>query len=146
MNPAVKAGSRATRNAKGNRFTGSAIAGTAQRAAARAVTSARNVVPAPSVPQASLTALACIELPACSSLAQVAAFKSTLMSLHDAPEQITLRAEAVVQIDTAMLQVLTAFVGERRRSGRELRWLGVNEVLRDAARQLGLMQALDLPA
>jgi phospholipid transport system transporter-binding protein len=133
MNPASTGGPRTARGVRANRFANSAIAGTARRAAARAVT-------APAKP-----APACVALPASCVLEQAAALKATLMSLRDVPEQVTLNVEAIAQIDTAALQLLTAFAGELRRGGRDLRWQGTNQVLRDAAQQLGLVQALGLP-
>ena len=60
--------------------------------------------------------------------------------------QIMLDGSAVDRIDTAALQLLVVFQREVRQRGNQLNWAGVSAPLHDAASQLGLAQALELPA
>ncbi len=71
--------------------------------------------------------------------------KSALCALlaHEGP--VTLDAAAVERIDTAALQLLAAFVRDRRLAGAALQWRAVSPALHSAARLLGMdtMLALD---
>jgi ABC-type transporter Mla MlaB component len=53
---------------------------------------------------------------------------------------------ALQRIDTAGLQVITAFVRERTGNGRMVEWQGTAPVLASAAQLLGLTSLLRLPA
>jgi ABC-type transporter Mla MlaB component len=73
------------------------------------------------------------------------------MQLRDAlcarlpqPGAVLLDAAAVVRIDTAALQLLAAFVRDRRLAGGPVQWLGVSQELTDAARLLGMDAMLAL--
>ncbi len=62
-----------------------------------------------------------------------------------ARQDITLDGTAVTRIDTAGLQLLLAFVIDRRRAGLATRWHSPTSALRDAAELAGLAEALGLP-
>jgi ABC-type transporter Mla MlaB component len=72
--------------------------------------------------------------------------KESLASLLDEPQPITLDITALQRIDTAGLQVLTAFVRERTAHGRTVEWRGASPALTSAAQLLGLTSLLELPA
>jgi ABC-type transporter Mla MlaB component len=72
--------------------------------------------------------------------------KESLASLLDEPQPITLDITALQRIDTAGLQVLTAFIRERTAHGRTVEWRGISPALRSAAHLLGLTSLLELPA
>ena len=72
--------------------------------------------------------------------------KERLTGLLDEPLPITLDITALQRIDTAGLQVLTAFVVDRAGHGRTVAWQGTAPVLTTAAHLLGLTSLLRLPA
>ena len=72
--------------------------------------------------------------------------KESLASLVDQPRPITLDITSLQRIDTAGLQVLTAFARERAGHGRAIEWRGTSPALTSAAQLLGLTSALGLPA
>jgi len=86
-----------------------------------------------------------IALPADFRLGSVAEVKAELIDAFDAPAS-QLDAAGVERVDTAALQLLVAFRREATARGQAPGWLGVSEVMRDAAGVLGLAQALELPA
>lgn len=57
---------------------------------------------------------------------------------------VTIDASTVERIDTASLQLLTAFVREMRAASRPVEWLGRSDALERAATVLGLSAALGL--
>lgn len=72
--------------------------------------------------------------------------KDSLASLLDEPLPVTLDITTLQRIDTAGLQVITAFVRERAGHGRTVEWQGTAPVLTTAAQLLGLTSLLRLPA
>jgi ABC-type transporter Mla MlaB component len=72
--------------------------------------------------------------------------KESLAGLLDEPQPITLDITALQRIDTAGLQVLTAFIRERAGHGRTVEWRGTAPALTSAAQLLGLTSLLGLPA
>lgn len=72
--------------------------------------------------------------------------KERLAGLLDEPQTVTLDITALQRIDTAGMQVITAFVRERAGHGRPVEWQGTAPVLAAAARLLGLTSLLKLPA
>ena len=72
--------------------------------------------------------------------------KSQLLSVLDADASVPIDASKVERIDAAAIQVLLAFVTDRIRDKHHVEWVGMTDVLRDAARILGLHTALHLPA
>ncbi len=59
---------------------------------------------------------------------------------------LRLDAAAVTHVDTAGLQALVAAVASARRAGASPEWLAASRPLADAARRLGLVALLALPA
>jgi anti-anti-sigma regulatory factor len=86
-----------------------------------------------------------IELPEDCRIATLPELRARLLATVD-QSACVLNASAVTRIDTAALQLLTAFQRDAASGGREVRWDGVSEVLREAAALLGLTQTLALPA
>jgi ABC-type transporter Mla MlaB component len=74
------------------------------------------------------------------------ALKESLAGLLDEPQPVTLDITALQRIDTAGLQVLTAFIRERAGHGRTVEWRGTAPALTSAALLLGLTALLRLPA
>ena len=72
--------------------------------------------------------------------------KESLAGLLDEPQPVTLDITALQRIDTAGLQVLTAFIRERAGHGRTVEWRGTAPALTSAAQLLGLTALLRLPA
>jgi ABC-type transporter Mla MlaB component len=79
-------------------------------------------------------------------VADAVTLQGALTSLVAEPEIVTLDMSAVRRIDTAALQVVAAFIRERKQNGREVRWHGTAPALAAAARLLGLASLLQLPA
>jgi ABC-type transporter Mla MlaB component len=73
-------------------------------------------------------------------------FKERLTGFLDEPLPITLDITALQRIDTAGLQVLTAFIRDRAGHGRAVEWRGTAPFLTTAAQLLGLTSLLRLPA
>lgn len=86
-----------------------------------------------------------VALPADFRLGSVGDVKATLIAAFDAPAA-QLDGAAVERVDTAALQLLVAFRREAAARGLSPAWLGVSDVMREAAGVLGLAQALELPA
>jgi ABC-type transporter Mla MlaB component len=72
--------------------------------------------------------------------------KESLAGLLDEPQPVTLDITALQRIDTAGLQVLTAFIRERAGHGRTVEWQGTAPALTSAAQLMGLTALLRLPA
>ncbi len=79
------------------------------------------------------------------TVADAGALKSELAKLLDNPEAVVLDITAVQRIDTAGLQVISAFVRERASQGRTVEWQGVAPVFSSAVRLLGLDSLLKVP-
>lgn len=78
------------------------------------------------------------------TIRDVNALHATLMSgLRDA-DHIRIGAAALVQVDTAVLQLLCAFMLEARQRGVEVIWDPPSEALVSAARLLGVSGILGL--
>jgi ABC-type transporter Mla MlaB component len=97
--------------------------------------------PAPSKEPATTLALA-----AECTVADAASLKESLAALLDQPLPVTLDVTALQRIDTAGLQVISAFIRERAGNGRPVEWRGTAPVLTNAAQLLGLTSLLGLPA
>jgi len=79
-------------------------------------------------------------------VSDAAALKEHLGALLAEPRPVTLDISALQRIDTAGLQVVTAFVRERTGNGLAVEWRGTAPVLTTAAQLLGLTSILNLPA
>ena len=79
-------------------------------------------------------------------VSEAGSLKESLAALLDEPLPVTLDIAALQRIDTAGLQVITAFVRERAGHGRTVEWQGTAPVMTTAAQLLGLTTLLRLPA
>ncbi|HEX5458660.1 MAG TPA: STAS domain-containing protein [Steroidobacteraceae bacterium] len=80
------------------------------------------------------------------TVAEADELKSTLASRVAESGPVTLDVSALQRIDAAGLQLLAAFVRDRRAAGRTVAWYGRASTLETAAQLLGLHQMLELPA
>lgn len=76
--------------------------------------------------------------PADFTIAQTADVKKQLARMLAKPAAVTLDLSAIRRIDTAGLQVLTAFIRERRAAGRAVHCSGASESFTVTAQMLGL--------
>jgi ABC-type transporter Mla MlaB component len=79
------------------------------------------------------------------TVSDAGSLKERLAGLVDRPQTVTLDVSALQRIDTAGLQVITAFVLERATNGRPVEWQGTAPVLATAAQLLGLTFIFKLP-
>jgi ABC-type transporter Mla MlaB component len=91
-------------------------------------------------------AAARIELVSNCTVKEAVALKQSLCAVVDNAEPVTLDASAVERVDTAILQLLCAFVRARVASNLSVLWQGEESPLFESARLLGLQQLLALPA
>lgn len=117
---------------------GDAVEPATVAAAANATPAAASAAPAP--------VLTTFSLPAECTVASAVALKEQLARLLDEPRPVTLDISTLQRIDTAALQVITAFVRERTGNGHAVEWRGTAPVLVTAAQLLGLTSLLKLPA
>jgi ABC-type transporter Mla MlaB component len=108
----------------------------------RAARAARKAVPSKPVEKPSTTLALAAECLA----SDVVRLKESLAALLDEPAAVTLDITALQRIDTAGLQVITAFVRERAGHGRAVEWQGTAPALTTAVRLLGLTCLLGVPA
>lgn len=85
-----------------------------------------------------------IRLDADLGIGEAAPLKALLCAAVDAPGLVELDGHAVEDIHTAALELFCLFCRDRRRAGRETRWLAPSPVLRSAAALLGLSSLLSL--
>ena len=78
------------------------------------------------------------------SVAEADSLKSELKRRLEESEPVTVDVSALQRIDTAALQLLAAFVRDRRGAGRAVRWRGQAAALDTAAGLLGLNDMLEL--
>jgi anti-anti-sigma regulatory factor len=71
-----------------------------------------------------------------------AALKAELLNLAGAEQTVVLDVQAVERIDTAALQLLCAFVRDRRAQGWRTSWTGNPQAFSEAVDILGLNQVL----
>ncbi len=79
------------------------------------------------------------------TVAEADGLKSELAARLQASEPVTVDVSALQRIDTAGLQLLAAFVRDRRTAGRAVAWRGRAAALDAAAGLLGLRDMLELP-
>lgn len=79
------------------------------------------------------------------TVAEAEALKSELARRLDDSAPVTVDVSALQRIDTAGLQLLAAFVRDRRTAGRAVTWRGRASALEAAAGLLGLRDMLELP-
>ncbi len=79
------------------------------------------------------------------TVAAADSLKSQLVGKLDESAPVILDVRALQRIDTAALQLLAAFVRDRRAAGRAVEWHGRAAALDSAAALLGLDDMLELP-
>lgn len=79
------------------------------------------------------------------TVAEADSLKAGLARLVDKATAVTLDVSALQRIDTAGLQLLAAFVRDRRAAARAVEWRGSAPALDAAANLLGLRGMLELP-
>jgi ABC-type transporter Mla MlaB component len=79
------------------------------------------------------------------TIAEAEALKTELAGRLQEAAPVTLDVSALQRIDTAGLQLLAAFVRDRRTAGRAIAWRGQASALETAAGLLGLRDMLELP-
>ena len=84
-------------------------------------------------------------LPVSCTVRDSGALKSTLLDLLMEPRPVSFDVRAVERIDTAAMQVLCAFVRDRKAAGGSVQWIGTTENFSEAVRLLGLQRTLDIP-
>ncbi len=84
-----------------------------------------------------------IALPADCTIGGIGVMHQTLRT---AGRGDSLDGSTVQRIDAAGLRLLVAFMRERRAAGRTIVWRGISSVLSEAARQVGLAEAIRLPS
>lgn len=88
---------------------------------------------------------AALRLAAQCTAAEAESLKSELARRLPEPGPVTVDVSALERIDTAGLQLLAAFVRDRRTAGRAVEWHGRTPALDAAAGLLGLHDMLELP-
>jgi anti-anti-sigma regulatory factor len=81
-----------------------------------------------------------------STVKDAAALKDTLLQVLDEPGSVVIEAKSVERIDTAIIQVLCAFVRDRAARNLTVTWRGTPQPLLDASRLLGVGALLALPS
>ena len=79
-----------------------------------------------------------IRLAAECTLAQAPDLKSVLVRMASRIASVTIDVEATQRVDAGSLQLLCAFVRDRKSQGRSVAWKGSTLVLEEAARRLDL--------
>lgn len=79
------------------------------------------------------------------TVAGAEALQAGLSRLLEEPRPVTLDVTAMQRVDTAGLQLLAAFVRDRRIAGRSVEWRGQAPALQAAASLLGVCGLLELP-
>jgi ABC-type transporter Mla MlaB component len=75
-----------------------------------------------------------------------AALKASLCAVADASAAVSVDVGNVERIDTATIQLLCAFVHDRKTRGQSVAWQGESGAWRDAIRLLGVAELLEMQA
>lgn len=92
------------------------------------------------------TADSVIKLDANCGIKDAAALMDSLRAMVDVPDDVVIEAGGVERLDTAIVQLLCAFVRQRASLSRKVVWRGSSPALAEAARLLGVQALLALPA
>jgi ABC-type transporter Mla MlaB component len=142
MNKRKKATSSASRSTRGGHLLGpprGAAGGTKSNGSKTTGPDSRKAAPQKAASSTLALAAEC-------TVSDAGSLKESLAGLLDEPQAVTLDITALQRIDTAGMQVITAFVRERAGHGRLVEWQGTAPVLATAAHLLGLTSLLKLPA
>lgn len=101
--------------------------------------------PSESAPVEAAPSAVVVTLPSVCTVKDAASLKDSLCAVSDEPTSVTLDVRAVERIDTAIFQLLYAFVRDRAARDFAVAWLGAPAALLDAATLLGLSAPLKLP-
>jgi ABC-type transporter Mla MlaB component len=85
-----------------------------------------------------------VSLPAICTVRDCAALKVELLPLFDHESVVTIDMRAVERIDTSMLQLLLAFVRDRKEASRVTKWIGDPECINEAVNILGMADVLNM--
>jgi ABC-type transporter Mla MlaB component len=85
-----------------------------------------------------------LALQAACTVAEADSLKAALLPLLAEPRPVTFEVASLQRIDAAGLQLLAAFVRDRRTAGRRVEWRGRSPALEAAAGVLGLRYMLEL--
>jgi ABC-type transporter Mla MlaB component len=91
------------------------------------------------------TATAVVVLPSVCTVKDAAGLKDSLCAVADALSSVTLDVRGVERMDTAIFQLLYAFVRDRAARDLAVSWLGAPAALLDGAALLGVHGLLKLP-
>jgi ABC-type transporter Mla MlaB component len=86
-----------------------------------------------------------VALPSVCTVKDAAGLRDSLCAVVNEPSGVTLDVRAVERIDTAIFQLLYAFVRDRAARDLKVAWLGAPDALLDAAALLGVHALLKLP-
>ena len=86
-----------------------------------------------------------VVLPPQCLIRDAAQLKQQLLPHVNEAAAVSIDTHQIERIDSAAMQVLLAFVRDRRSQQRAINWLGLNAVFLDSAQMLGLEQMLGLP-
>jgi ABC-type transporter Mla MlaB component len=99
----------------------------------------------PAAARAKAPPAAALTLAAECTVAEAGSLKASLVRLVSQAKPVTLDVSALQRIDAAGLQLLAAFVRDRRARARAVEWRGRAPALEAAAKLLGLRGMLQLP-
>lgn len=85
-----------------------------------------------------------LSLPEELSIANVSEWKKQLSELLLKDTPLSLDAAALTRVDTAAIQMLSAFIIQVRSSGQEFSWVEPSETLKSTAQCLGMSEYLAL--
>ena len=85
-----------------------------------------------------------LSLPEELSIANVGEWKKRLSDFLCADSPLSLNASALSRVDTAAIQMLSAFIIQVRSSGQEFSWVEPSETLKSTAKCLGMSEYLAL--
>ena len=86
----------------------------------------------------------CIQLPGEPGIRDAAELHQQLLAAVDHAAGVTIDASAITRVDSAILQLLTVFVIERKSQGQPVVWKQPSEVFCRAARMIDLADPLGL--
>jgi phospholipid transport system transporter-binding protein len=87
-----------------------------------------------------------VALPENCTLRDALAMKQELLNMKDIAAAVTIEIAAVKRIETANLQVIAAFVRDRRIAGLTVTWSGASDAMSQAVKLLGLETLLGFGA
>jgi ABC-type transporter Mla MlaB component len=97
------------------------------------------------VPNEAVAPTAVVVLPSVCTVKDAAGLKDSLCAVADALSSVTLDVRGVERVDTAIFQLLYAFVRDRAARDLAVAWLGAPAALLDGAALLGVHGLLKLP-